>query len=63
MVRVREARRAYREFHTSCFWSHDPEYRITLGDIPWVADGLMKNGGRRGWELGASLLREAAPCL
>jgi hypothetical protein len=28
MVRVREARRAYRRFHARCFWSFDPDYRI-----------------------------------
>ncbi len=57
MVKVREARRAYREFHASCFWSHDPGYRITLEDVPWVAAQLMKHGGRRGWEIGAKLSR------
>ena len=37
MVRVREARRAYRRFHASCFWSFDPDYVVTLSDVPWVA--------------------------
>jgi len=55
MVRVREARRAYRRFHARCFWSYDPGYVITLADVPWVAQELMKNGGRAGWELGARL--------
>jgi hypothetical protein len=57
MVRVREARRAYRRFHTLCFWSFDPNYRITLPDVPWVAKQLMTHGGREGWELGARLCR------
>ncbi len=57
MVRVREARRAYRLFHAQCFWSHDPNYRITLSDVPWVVEQLMKHGGRKGWELGARLCR------
>jgi hypothetical protein len=57
MVRVREARRAYRDFHTSCFWSHDPNYTITLADVPWVAAQLMTHGGRKGWEIGAKLSR------
>jgi hypothetical protein len=55
MVRVREARRAFREFRSSCFWSHDPGYPIKLRDVPWVAEQLMKHGGRRGWEIGAKL--------
>ncbi len=55
MVRVREARRAYRTFHTTCFWSFDPDYVITEKDVPWVAARLMEFGGREGWQLGARL--------
>ena len=50
MVRLREARRAFREFHASCFWSTDPGYLVTTTDIPWVAERLMTYGGRRGWD-------------
>ncbi len=57
MVRLREARRAFRRFHTQCFWSCDPDYAVTLRDIPWVAEQLMKFGGRNGWEVGARLCR------
>jgi hypothetical protein len=57
MVRVREARRAFRRFHAECFWSYDPDYLVTLKDIPWVADQLMKHGGRDAWEVGARLCR------
>lgn len=57
MVRLREARRAFRRFHTPCFWSYDPDYTITRRDIPWVADQLMKFGGRAGWDAGARLCR------
>jgi hypothetical protein len=57
MVRVREARRAYRELHTVCFWSFDPNYIITEKDIPWVAEHLRANGGRAGWEKAARLCR------
>jgi hypothetical protein len=32
MVRVREARRAYRRFHTKCFWSFKPDYDIGRRD-------------------------------
>ena len=38
MVRVREARRAYRRFHATCFWSFDPGYCIGLPDVAWVAE-------------------------
>jgi hypothetical protein len=57
MVRVREARRAYRRFHTQCFWSFDPKYLVTDRDIEWVCDQLMKHGGREAWEIGARLCR------
>jgi len=57
MVRVREARRAYRRFHTECFWSFDPHYRVGADDIPWVAEQLKKHGGRDAWLLGAKLCR------
>jgi hypothetical protein len=55
MVRVREAQRAYRKFHALCFWSYDPAYRVTLDDIPWVAEQLRKNGNRKTWELSRRL--------
>jgi hypothetical protein len=57
MVRVREARRAYRQFHAQCFWSFDPNYRITSGDVPWVAERLRTHGGPLGYQLGVRLCR------
>jgi hypothetical protein len=57
MVRLREARRAFRRFRVQCFWFCDPEYIVTPRDIPWVAEQLMKHGGRTGWEIGARLCR------
>ena len=40
MVRVREARRAFREFHAQCFWFMPSDMKITLEDVPEVARGL-----------------------
>jgi hypothetical protein len=57
MVLVREARRAFRRFHTLCFWSFDPDYQVTARDVGWVSDQLMKHGGREAWETGARLCR------
>ena len=57
MARVREAGRAYVRFHTECFWSYDPALRITAKDIAWVADLLMRHGGREAWDVGARLCR------
>ena len=55
MVRVREARRAFREFHAQCFWYMPPDLEITLEDVPEVARGLRLHGGRRGFLLAARL--------
>ena len=55
MVRVREARRAYRRFHASCFWSHPPDLEIGREDVSWVAETLMKHGNREAWRIGRSL--------
>jgi hypothetical protein len=57
MVRVREARRAFRLFRTTCFWSYRPDLNIGLTDVPWVAEQLMKHGNREAWRVGAQLCR------
>lgn len=55
MVRVREARRAFRRFYASCFWSYRPDLEIGLADVEWVARTLMKHGNREAWEAGRRL--------
>lgn len=55
MVRLREARRAYRRFHAECFWSYDPGYRIGPSDIAWVAQQLRRHGSREAWTVARSL--------
>ena len=57
MVRVREARRAYRRFHAECFWSYDPGYRIGSKDVAWVAERLRRHGGRAAWTIASKLCR------
>jgi hypothetical protein len=57
MVRVREARRAFRRFRTTCFWSYRPDLVIGAADIEWVAEQLMKHGNREAWRIGARLCR------
>lgn len=57
MVRVREARRAFRTFYAQCFWSYAPNLRITLADVPWVAAQLRKHGGRKAWDTASRLCR------
>ena len=57
MVRVREARRAFRRFRTACFWSCRADLVIRRADVPWVVQQLMKNGNREAWRIGARLCR------
>jgi hypothetical protein len=57
MVRVREARRAYRRFRTLCFWSYRPDLTIGMDDVDWVAETLMRNGNREAWIIGRRLCR------
>lgn len=57
MVNVREARRAYRRFHASCFWSYRADLVVTTADVAWVAEQLMKHGNREAWRIGTKLCR------
>jgi hypothetical protein len=57
MVRVREARRAFKRFRSTCFWSYRPDLFIGADDVAWVAEQLMKHGNREAWRVGARLCR------
>jgi hypothetical protein len=57
MVAVREARRAFKRYKSSCFWSFNSELKITTKDIRWIAEQLIKNGNREAWFLGAKLIK------
>lgn len=57
MVRVREARKAFKRFHTLCFWYTSPDLTISKEDVSWVAETLKKNGNRDAWEVAERLCR------
>ena len=57
MVRIREARRAFRRFRASCFWSYRPDLKVGVDDVSWVAEQLMKHGNREAWLIGRKLCR------
>ena len=57
MVKVREARRAFRRFRATCFWSYRPDLEIGAAEVSWVAEQLMKHGNREAWRVGAKLCR------
>jgi hypothetical protein len=55
MVRVRQARRAFRKYYGKCFWSYRPDLEIGIDDVPWVAEQLRKHGDREAWRVAATL--------
>lgn len=57
MVRIREARRAFRRFRVTCFWSYRPDLVIGASDVPWVAEQLKKHGNREAWLVAERLCR------
>lgn len=57
MVRLREARKAFSEFHASCFWSSPKEFQAGKDDIAWIVEQLKRHGGRSGWSRAERLCR------
>jgi len=57
MVRVREARKAFRRFYSRCFWSSPPTLNIGSEDVDWICSCLKKYGDREAWETAAKLCR------
>jgi len=57
MVRIREAKRAFRLYRAQCFWYMPENLNITLADVPEIARGLRQNGGRQGFLLAERLCR------
>lgn len=57
MLKVREARRAFKRYQALCFWSYDPALQITKNEVAWVAEMLMKHGNRQALEVAERLCR------
>ena len=57
MVRVREARRAFAKYRATCFWYMKDDLKIHIADVPEIAEGLRRNGGREGFLLAGRLCR------
>lgn len=55
MVAVREARRAFRDYKTQCFWSFDPEWNITNEQVPLVIRTLRNEGNAKAFALAKRL--------
>ena len=57
MVRVREARKAFKKFYARCFWSYDPNYVVSAKDLPWLVEQLTKHGDHEAWAAAERLCR------
>lgn len=57
MVRIREARRAFRKYHTQCFWFMREDLLVSSEDIPEIIKGLRLYGGHAGIKLAERLCR------
>ena len=55
MVAVREARRAFRDYKTQCFWSFDPEWNIQHEQVPLVIRTLRNEGNAQAFALAKRL--------
>lgn len=55
MVKIREAKKAFRKYFAECFWSCDPEFKISRNDVQWVGKQLMKHGSLECWKIGKRL--------
>jgi hypothetical protein len=51
MVRIREAKRAFRLYYAQCFWYMEPEIKITKAELAFIARGLRTYGGHEGYRL------------
>ena len=51
------ARRAFREFHTRCFWFMRADAEIVAEELPYICERLRADGGRRGFQIAAELCR------
>jgi len=59
MVRVREARRAFRRYRLQCFASHPADLTITIAEVPWVAEQLLRFGDSSARALASRLVSPA----
>ena len=53
--RIELARKAFKTFHTQCFWSYREDADITEDKIPFVIRGLREHGGLAGYQIAAEL--------
>jgi hypothetical protein len=57
MVAVREARKAFREYHPEIFWSAPKDMQVGEAEVPYVIDELRREGNREAFQKAGQLLR------
>ncbi len=55
MVAVREARRAFRDYKSQCFWSFNPDWRIDENQVPLVIQTLRSEGNAKTYAIAKRL--------
>ncbi len=55
--RLELARKAFKEFSATCFWSWPEDAQITEETIPLIVRGLRLHGGHKGYRIAAQLCR------
>jgi hypothetical protein len=49
------AQRAFKQFHSRCFWFMRADAQITEEDVPYICQRLRADGGREGFFLAAKI--------
>ena len=51
------AQRAFRDFHSQCFWFMREDLRVGQADLPAIIKGLRAHGNREAFLIAARLCR------
>lgn len=57
MVAVREARRAFREYHPTLFWSYPPDLEIHQELVPRLVDEMKREGNKEAFLRAGKIMR------
>ena len=57
MVKVREARKAFKKFYTMCFWHLKPDLHINKNNLSVIVNGLKNCGNREAYFAAVKLCR------
>lgn len=55
MVKIREAKKAFKEYYSLCFWHLKPDLKITRDNLHLIVKGLKNHGDRRAFNIASRL--------